>query len=107
MNMDAIVFYSTAVIIIVFFFRVMLINIKVTRYVKKCHPNVWDDYKRLGSGGLFGAGSNPFQVINSLGLDDPKIEQYKIAWDKALKQLLFAVLLIIIFSFCYIAFLRD
>ena len=106
-NTDAIVFYSVAVIIVIFFFRPVLINIKVGRYVKKYHHDLWGKNIHLFFGGSGGRGANIFQVIKSVGIDDTKIEAYKKDWEKALKRFFLATLLIIIFVICYIIFYQH
>jgi len=105
MDKGAILFFFLAGIITIFSLRPILINIKVGRYLKKYHHIFWEEYIRTPSG-IFGM--TPFQAIDSLGgLDDPKIENYKKEWDKAVKQLflLFLALIIIILLFFFMAFL--
>jgi len=106
MATGAIFFFFLAVIIIIFSFRPVLISIKVGRYLKKYHRVFWNEYHRVGVGGVFGP--TPFEAIKRLGgLDDPKIETYKKEWDKAVKQLFlfFLALIIVFFFFFFIAFL--
>jgi hypothetical protein len=103
-NTDAIVFYSFAVIIITLSFRPIFITSKVLRYVKKYHRDSWEENIHL----FWNIGrANIFQVIKRIGLNDPKINDYKKEWDKAIKQLPFAALLVTILSFCYLAFYKH
>lgn len=102
MNTDAILFYSIAVILTIFFLNIVFINIKVRKYVKKYHRDFWEKNIHLFFGGGRG-GPNIFQVIERIGIKDSKIDDYKKEWKKALKQLFIIVLLVIIFSVSYIA----
>jgi len=108
MNTDAILFYSIVVMITTFCFRLVFINIKVRRYIKKYHHDVWEGNIWFSFYGGSGAvGPNIFQVIERIGLNDPKIEDYKKEWEKVLKQLLLVVLLAAILAFCYLAFYKN
>jgi hypothetical protein len=101
-NTDAAIFYSFVVIVSVFFIRLFLIRIKVINYVRKYHKKYWEDNFYL----FFWGGSRIGISKLTEGLDDLNIETYKKEYDKAIKQLLFAVLLIIIFSISYIIFVK-
>ncbi len=100
-DIDAILFYFVTVIIIIFFLRIVLINFKVIRYVKKNHRDFWEKNLHLFLGGGIG-GPNVFQLIKSL--DDPEIRNYKNKWNRALKQFFLIILLIIILIVVYIYF---
>jgi hypothetical protein len=102
MNTDAIVFYSIEVIVITFVIRLFVVRIKVNNYVRKYHKKYWEDNIHLF---LWGGSRISIEKLTK-GLDDLEIENYKKEYIKAIKQLLFAVLLIIIFSICYIIFVK-
>jgi hypothetical protein len=102
MDMDAIVFYSFEVIVIVFVIRLFVIRIKVNNYVRKYHKKYWEDNFHL----FFWGGSRISIEKLTEGLDDPKIENYKKEYAKAIKHLLFFVLLFVAFIICYIIFVK-
>jgi hypothetical protein len=99
MDTDAMLFYSVVAIITTFFLRVVFINIKVRRYIRKYHRNFWEENIHLFFGGGK-AGPNIFQITKSI--DDPKIKYYKKKWNNALKQLFLVVLLVTILIVCHI-----
>ena len=105
---DAIIFYSMAVIITICIFRIVFINIKVGRYIKKYHHDVWEGNIWFSFYGGSGAvGSNIFQIIEKIGINDHKIDDYKKEWEKALKQFFLAILLAAILVFCYLVFYKN
>ena len=100
-DIGEIFFYSIVATIIIFFFRIVFINIKIRRYIKKYHRDFWDNNIHLFWGGGKG-GPNIFQLVKRL--NDPKIGEYKREWDKALKQLFLVTVIIILLVIVLIYF---
>ena len=100
MNRDALIAYLLAFIIIALSFRLVLIGIRLALYIKKYHPEHWQNNFFL----FFPGGRSSISQL-AKGLDDPKIQEFKRKEMAALKQLILAVV-IIFFMLLAMAFLK-
>lgn len=100
MDTELVLFLSLSLIIIICFFRILLINLQVRTYIKKYYPEFWEANIYLLSGGGK-IGPNIFQLVKEL--KDPKIEVYMYKWKKSLWQLfvMVCVMILIIAGYIY------
>jgi len=98
MNIDELFFYGLGVVWFIFFFRIVWINSKIIRRIKKLYPEFWEE-------NMLHVYASPQLLIPELlkEVEDPVMRHYREQWDKALKQFVIAAFITIIAFIGYIA----
>lgn len=100
MNVGEVVFFVLAAIAIIPLLRLILIDMRTRRHIKKYHRQFWDEHIGMFVGGGK-VGPSVFQIAK--GLNDPSIAILHEEWKKALKQLLLVAFFLVLFAIGHIA----
>lgn len=96
-NINSLLFFLITATLVICFARLILIDLRVRKYVKHNYHEYWEEKIDFF---LFGGRASIFQITNNL--NDPKIEKYKQQFIKALKQLIIITLIITTIVVIYI-----
>lgn len=109
MDLNQILFLSIVVIFGLLASRIVLVDIKFRKFIKKNYPDFWDENIHLFIGGGSSGGTSITELSKRFDerFDDNRIKGYQREWKKALKQFVWSVvfLSIVIITSIYFGFI--
>lgn len=99
LSRDAIFFHMIQCLWVFFFLRIVLINHRAIRFIKRNYPKEWEDNFHLFGTSPYG-GNTIFDAFSEI--NDLEFKKFKQAYAAAIRQLFIVVLLSVVLIMLYI-----
>jgi len=101
MDVGGVLFYGVGIVWFIFFLRIVWVNLKIRKRIKKLYPKFWEENMLV----LFAGFGFAKDLIPKLlkEVEDPIMRHYKEQWDSAFKQMIIAIFITIVMFIGYIA----